>query len=144
MDKATLVMNGFYQGRLLLDLLADRQFLVLGATWLKESDADRWYLHVVTPPVTTVDEYKAARVAVSRAVDDLPPAPLYPNGPDFGLDSGDVRGVTADDHLGKRILQLYDGRHLSTDGYVYGGRFDPYEYEPEVYLYRVPAPAVAG
>lgn len=143
MDKEVLVTSGLRAGRRLLDHLTAAGFEVSAAAWLRDPELDDWFLHLVSPDVKGLGEFRAT-ADLHQHIRSLPQVELYPGMPAATFGPFDVRLLSEDMHLAKQILATYRAYPDARDRFVSGGRFDPRPYDPLVYLYGIPDPVPAG
>jgi hypothetical protein len=116
---------------------------VTAAAWLRAKDDGQWCLHLISPEAEKAGLIKA-NMTLLETVDALPPMPLYPGMPNARLEPADVRLLHPEEHLARRLRDVYDRYQPTADAFISGGRFDPYEYDSLLYVYALPTPAPVG
>jgi len=105
MAQGTVVRDQFSDGkRLVLQLIADG-FPVESAAWLKEPDADQWYLYIATPRMTDMSPtaaYRSMHATFHRL------APLW-------FDVFQVKLVSLDDPVANAVRAFHRKNQMTLD-----------------------------
>jgi hypothetical protein len=101
MDQATLVEHEINDVPKLIDQLKRDNFDVKAAFWLYTSEADQWYLYLVSDAVHQKNGFIESYMAMNKALDQMT---------DLEIDPFHVKLVAPDDPLAKAIMDFQSGQ----------------------------------
>jgi hypothetical protein len=125
MDQATLVGRQIDDVTKLIDQLRRDHFDVMAAFWLYRSEADEWFLHIVSDAVdqdATNEPYKAVYGTMRRI-------------PDLGIEPFQVKLVSPNDPVARAVLDLLSRQRFRLPARVRGTKLGDV-YIEDAYIYH--------
>jgi hypothetical protein len=128
MAQATLVETQLNEGQRLIDRLAQEEFPVTAAAWVKESESGDWYLYLATPLVAEDGATRRAYRRVNKVIREMQREGL-------AMDLFEKKVVAPDDPIARDVVANRGSRPGGPPTPFRGSRLGDLAVE-EAYIYR--------